>query len=246
MEAAGAVTDDEVLSGEEVLDALDAQEQAEAAIQGASGYRFKRLKHLELALNGDCIGTVIALGGVPNTGKCQVAGTLLNLPDGSMESIESLYQRKAPQVLTMNEDLSIGLANVVGWYDSGEIQTIKTTLKSGLSIETSTTHPFYTLNGWIKASELKQGDYIASVRDYPVYANLNSSLSRPQLFVLACLLAEGGLNGNMVKMTNADSEIRNQYKAFLQELFPGVAFREEGPNGITIIVRDPTTAGNRV
>ena len=64
------------LSVDETLLALDNQEKQEIEMTGSAGFRLGQLKNLEIALNGKCEGTVIAIGGVPNTGKSALMSEL--------------------------------------------------------------------------------------------------------------------------------------------------------------------------
>lgn len=64
------------LSVNETLSALDDQVEKEATMDGPSGFRFDKLTNLQQTLDGDCTGTVIALGGVANTGKTALQSQL--------------------------------------------------------------------------------------------------------------------------------------------------------------------------
>jgi hypothetical protein len=68
IEAIDSVTVD-TLSSEETIAALDAQIQKEFELEGPQGHNYGKLTHFTADLNGESQGVVIAVGGVPNTGK---------------------------------------------------------------------------------------------------------------------------------------------------------------------------------
>lgn len=76
IESLDAVNSVSALSIEEVLTALDLQIEEEALLEGPQGFRYGKLKHLEEDLNGECHGTVVAIAGIPNTGKSALMSQL--------------------------------------------------------------------------------------------------------------------------------------------------------------------------
>lgn len=230
------------LSLGETLIALDEQKREEQELDGPAGYSFSKLKNLEVALNGDCTGTVIAIGGSPNTGKCQRYDTLVLQADGTFKTIEDLYLAKTGSAVTMSRDHRLVRSEISDYIDSGLQPTLDLVLDSGMVTHPTLNHPYYTLGGWKKASDLRVGDAIAVSRKYQCFDDLESPLSADELVVIAALLAEGGLSGKAVRFTNTDIELIEMFKAACLRLWPGVTFTQEG---ITYSVVDPTERGNR-
>ena len=244
IEAIDQVTSVDTLGTDETLHALEIQMEKEEALEGPQGFRYGHLTHLQEDLNGECEGTVIAIGGVANTGKCQRFDSMVLLADGSFKTIESIVKEEKGSVLTMGPDLRINPGKVSNYYDSGIIPTLDLCLDSGLESHPSLRHPYLTPDGWRKASELNVGDHVAIAKRYRCFDNLDSPLNQNEIVVLASLLAEGGLTSGL-KFTNQDPELRSLFMNACEELWDGIHFRMEGKEGITICVSDPGRANNR-
>ena len=98
------------LSVNETLSALDMQIEQEATLEGPSGFRFKRLTNLQTALNGDVQGTVLAIGGVPNTGKSalmsQLADELVECNEDTVVILHTIDDNR----MQMNRRLAVQFA----------------------------------------------------------------------------------------------------------------------------------------
>lgn len=118
MEELDRVTVADPLSIDETLYALDEQVASEAALTGPSGYRFSRLTNLQIALNGDCKGVVLAIGGVANTGKTamqsQLAKELVECNDNSIVIAHTIddnrvqFNRRLAVQFAVDEAIRIG------------------------------------------------------------------------------------------------------------------------------------------
>lgn len=98
------------LSVNETLAALDDQVEKEATLDGPSGFRFDKLTNLQASLDGDCTGTVIALGGVANTGKTalqsQLAKELVERNDDTIVIVHTIDDNR----IQMNRRLAVQFA----------------------------------------------------------------------------------------------------------------------------------------
>lgn len=68
--------DVDTLSIDETVTAVLEQIEKEESLEGPQGFKLGRLSHFEHDLNGEIEGVVIAIGGVPNTGKTAVQSQL--------------------------------------------------------------------------------------------------------------------------------------------------------------------------
>lgn len=246
MDALDEIHNVDLLSIDETITALDEQMEKEFMLEGPQGFTYGKLTHLQEDLNGEMAGTVLAIGGVPNTGKCRRFDDKILQTDGSFKTIEDIYKEQSGSVITMDSAFSLGLGYISQYYDSGVIPTLDFVLDCGLEDHSSFNHPYYTPQGWKKASELVVGDYVAIVKQHRCFDKLRSPLNKNEIIILSSLLAEGGLTGSAVKFTNQDNDLRLMFEQACLEEWPGVSFRYEGQNDITICVVDKDRIDNRV
>jgi replicative DNA helicase len=76
-------------------------------------------------------------------------------------------------------------------------------------------HPFLTPRGWRKLEELQAGDHIAVPRCLPVFGT--ASLRECEVKLLAYLIGDGGLTGNVPRFTNSNPEVVADFSAAVEE-----------------------------
>jgi hypothetical protein len=112
-------------------------------------------------------------------GKCFVAGTPVLMADGTWESVEKV--RAGDSVMT--KDAATGRLQagrvVEPYVRQSDDGTIRLTFSSGLSVETTSEHPFFIEGqGWVEAGKLKAGARVAA-RDGDKSATLERVERRP-------------------------------------------------------------------
>lgn len=93
--------------------------------------------------------------------------------------------------LSCDSELRLRKRRVRRIWSSGTKQTFRLRTALGRTIVASAEHPFMTLGGWRKVSELKVGDHVAAARALPALGR--KRWPRHKTIVLADLIAEGNL-----------------------------------------------------
>jgi replicative DNA helicase len=171
---------------------------------------------------------LIIIAGRPSMGKCLAFDSQIVLSDGSIATIEQLYHQQQAEILTLNNNWQFSLTKPSAYVDDGIKPVFKVTTRLGRSIETTITHPFLTLDGWKKLSELQVGEKIAVPRNIPVFG---SELMREcEIKLLGYLIGDGCLTQNRVSFTNINSLIQKDFiTAVLQ--FGNLKIRVGNANG---------------
>jgi len=112
---------------------------------------------------------LIIVAGRPSMGKCCAHDTLILQEDGTLETIEAIYQKRRAKLLTLGPDLQFKITEPSAFVDDGIKPVFRVKTKLGRYVETTITHPYLTINGWQKLSELKPGAKIAVPRKLGVF-----------------------------------------------------------------------------
>jgi replicative DNA helicase len=112
---------------------------------------------------------LIIIAGRPSMGKCLAYDAEIVLSDGSIKTIQELYHQQQAEILTLNNNWQFSLTKPSAYIDDGIKPVFKVTTRLGRSIETTITHPFLTVEGWEKLSEIKIGDKIAVPHILPIF-----------------------------------------------------------------------------
>ncbi|MCI0486220.1 MAG: replicative DNA helicase [Blastocatellia bacterium] len=112
---------------------------------------------------------LIIIAARPSQGKCLAYDSEIVLSDGSLTTIEEIYRRRPGEgLLTLNSDWKFTFTRPAGFVDDGLKPVYRVTTRLGRFVRSTITHPFLTLNGWQRLSELKPGDRIAVPRNLEV------------------------------------------------------------------------------
>jgi len=128
-------------------------------------------------------------------GKCLTGDTRVLLSNGEYRRIDSL----SAKVNIVSWDYKTFTPTDAKFVDMGTKQTVEIETKNGRQILTTPEHPYLTVNGWKKVSELKEGDKIAVPTGLPFFGNVIPEEGFPEL--LGLLLSEGSMNGGTPKLT---------------------------------------------
>jgi len=156
------------LSPDSFLSLLEAQkrEQEEKGDEFSGFILGEDLEEFQNVLNGEWKEDVFCvLGGRSNAGKCLPESAMVLTGSGEYKSIKDMVEGKDDSVIAMDKFHKMVPAKVIGWQNVGEKQCANIKTIDGISIEAAYTHPFYTLNGWKKVSELQKGDRVAIASD---------------------------------------------------------------------------------
>jgi len=205
-------------------------------------------KYLEI---GARIPRGVLLLGSPGTGKC-VTGESLILTNKGIIEIQDIpkYFYVDPktnrvhgaQLPTISLDPPKQKTNFAShWYDLGEQNTIKITLKQGFQLEGTPEHPVVVLNEngdleFKKLSELKE-DYSVAVKfNTQVFGSLKEVDSK-KAYVMGLLTGDGNLShGNRIGLTTIDKEIVGVFHNYINDNYGGNVKTHKASDGITQFV----------
>ncbi len=171
---------------------------------------------------------LIIVAGRPSMGKCLAATAEILLADGSLATIETLYQRQQADLLTLGQDWKFRLTQPSAFIDDGIKPTFRVTTRLGRTIETTLTHPYLTIQGWQPLVNLQVGDKIAVPRRLEVFGN--ETMREGEVKLLGYLIGDGGLTKSSVTFTNVNPAIQEDFQQAVAE-FPGVKVRVSDSQG---------------
>ncbi len=145
---------------------------------------------------------LIIVAGRPSMGKCLAYDAEIVLADGSISSIESLYQQQNAQLLTLQNNWQFTWTRPSNYVDDGikPVFRVKTCL--GREIETTLTHPFLTLDGWQPLSALTVGEKIAVPKIVPVFGQ--NPLPECAVKILGYLIGDDKCNEPRLKLISGN------------------------------------------
>ena len=152
---------------------------------------------------------LIIIAARPSMGKCIAAKELVVLDDGSVESIEEIYQRKRAKLLTLDTDLKFKFVEPCDFIDDGIKPVFKVRTRLGREIETTITHPFLTINGWKKLKEIEVGEKIAVPRTLNVFGT--EEMRECEVIILGYLLGDGCLTKNSPEFTVGKNWLKEDF-----------------------------------
>jgi replicative DNA helicase len=162
---------------------------------------------------------LIILAARPAMGKCLSADSEIVLSDGSIATIEQICMSRKGTLATLSDSFRLSNANPSDFVDDGIKPTFEVTTRLGRRVESTAPHPFLTIDGWKPLMELKEGDFVAVPRILPVFGD--QSMRECEITLLAYLIGDGGLTGNMPKFTSSNPEITADFLAAVND-FGGI------------------------
>ncbi len=189
--------------------------------------------------NGLQRSDLIIIAGRPSMGKCLAFDSQLVLGDGSISTIEAIYQQYQkhqikPNLLTLGKDWRFEQTQPSAFIDDGIKPVFRVTTALGRQIETTLTHPFLTITGWQQLSKLCVGDKVALPRQIAVFGQE----VRPscEIKLLAYFLGDGCLTQSSPRFTNINPSIQADFVAAVEQFSPSlkVTFDTYGDRAATL------------
>ncbi|MCP4112800.1 MAG: replicative DNA helicase, partial [Desulfobacteraceae bacterium] len=187
------------------IDALEERQANKALVTGVpTGF-----SELDNMTAGFQKSDLIILAARPSMGKCCEASTEIVLDDGSIATIEEIYQRRQLQVLTLNDKWKFHFTQPSDFVDDGKKPVFRVTTRTGRFVETTLTHPFLTVQGWKPLSELCIGNKIAVPGKTDIFGT--ETMCECEIKLLAYLIGGGTLTGDSPKFTNKNPRILEEF-----------------------------------
>jgi replicative DNA helicase len=158
---------------------------------------------------------LIIAAGRPSMGKCLAYDAEILLQDGSVATIQTLYQQRQADLLTLGSDWKLAWTQPSAFVDDGIKPVFRVTTRLGRSIETTLSHPYLTVEGWRKLAELQPSDKIAVPRQLPCFGS--QTLPESQIKLLAYLIGDGGLTHTCPSFTNTNPQIQQDFVAAVEQ-----------------------------
>lgn len=171
---------------------------------------------------------LIIVAGRPSMGKCLAYDAELVLSDGSIATIEEIYQRRQVELLTLNDSWKFSFTEPSAFIDDGIKPVFRVTTRLGRTIETTLTHPYLTLNGWLPLSSLRVGARIAVPRIIDVFGT--QTLRNCELKLLGYLIGDGCLTKCSPEFTNINPAIQADFVEAVSE-FGDLRVQKTDSNG---------------
>ncbi|PAX55851.1 replicative DNA helicase [Brunnivagina elsteri] len=170
---------------------------------------------------------LIIIAGRPAMGKCVAFDTEILMADGSVSTIEEIYQSRQAQLLSLGNDWRFYQTQPSAYVDDGIKPVFRVKTRLGKYVETTITHPYLTINGWRKLSELKVGDKIAVPRRLDVFGT--EIMRDSEIKILAYLIGDGCLTGISPQFTNNNPLLQEDFSQAVTN-FVGLKVRLETSN----------------
>ncbi len=158
---------------------------------------------------------LIIAAGRPSMGKCLAYDSEIVLQDGSIATIQALYEQRQANLLTLGHDWKLTWTQPSAFVDDGIKPVFRVKTRLGRSIETTLTHPYLTMQGWRKLAELQPGDKIAVPRRIPCFGD--QTLPAHQIKLLAYLIGDGCLTHTCPSFTNTNPKIQQDFIQAVQQ-----------------------------
>lgn len=162
---------------------------------------------------------LIIVAARPSMGKCESGDTEIILSDGSVETIEEIYNKRNAKLLTLGNDLKFKFTEPSNYVDDGikPVYCVKTQL--GRKIECTLSHPLLTFDGWRPLYDLQVGQKIAVPRVMNVFGN--EEMRECEVKLLGYLIGDGSITKGSPVFTVANSTLREDFERAVYE-FGGV------------------------
>ena len=186
---------------------------------------------------------LIIAAGRPAMGKCLSANATILLTDGSIKTIEEIYQQRQASLLTLNHRWRFEATQPSAFVDDGIKPVFQVRTRLGRKIETTYSHPYLTIDGWQPLGDLKVGDKIAVPRKLEVFGN--QSLPEHKIKLLAYLIGDGNLTGTYPSFTNENPLLQNDFTEAAYQ-FPAVKVTMRTSHGTRTASLDVTADSAKV
>jgi len=164
------------------------------------------------AISMGLISHAYLFAGPKGTGKCVKFDTeIVNAATGEISSIEEICKRKRITLLTLCSNYKLKRVQPSRYIYDGIKPCYKVKTALGKEIEVTLAHPFLTIQGWKRLSELNGGDFIALPRILPVFGK--KEMLEHQVRLIAHFLSEGSVSNpyHSPGFTNSDPVLVNDF-----------------------------------
>jgi replicative DNA helicase len=171
---------------------------------------------------------LIIVAARPSVGKCLARDAEIVLDDGSVVTIEEVYRRRRARLLTLRGDWKLAVTEPSAFVDDGLKPVYRVTTRLGRRVETTLSHPFLTVSGWMPLAALRVGERVAVPRCVPIFGS--EPMRECEVKLLAYLIGDGCLVHIIPGFTNSNSRVRADFNEAVRQ-FGGVQVREDDSNG---------------
>ena len=188
---------------------------------------------LDAMTSGFSRSDLIIIAGRPSMGKCLSANSELVCRDGSIKTIEEIYQRQQDYLLTLQPNWKFDWIKPSAFIDDGIKPVYRVTTSLGRKIETTLTHPFLTVRGWCSLGSLKIGNKVAVPRQVKAFGD--RTIADAKIKLLAYLIGDGCLTKTCPEFTNSNPILRSDFIKSVAA-FPGLMTKESDSQGSRTII----------
>ncbi len=183
---------------------------------------------LDAVTSGFSRSDLIILAGRPSMGKCLGADSELVCQDGSIKTIEEVYENRQDSILTLQSNYKFNWIKPSAFIDDGIKPIYKLTTRLGRTVTTTLTHPFLTIKGWRSLEKLQVGDKIAVPRKIDVFGKNN--IPEQKVKLLAYLIGDGCLTKTCPEFINSNPLLQDDF-TWAISIFPGIIAKKYNSNG---------------
>jgi replicative DNA helicase len=183
---------------------------------------------LDAMTSGFSRSDLIIIAGRPSMGKCLAADAELVCQDGSVRTIEEIYQRRQDSLLSLQANWQFSWTKPSAFIDDGIKPVYQVSTRLGRKIKTTLTHPFLTIQGWRSLGMLQVGNKIAVPRQVNAFGNQIIAESKVKL--IAYLIGDGCLTKTCPEFTNSNPILRQDFTDAVTS-FTGLTTKESDSQG---------------
>lgn len=183
---------------------------------------------LDAVTSGFSRSDLIILAGRPSMGKCLAADSELVCQDGSIKTIEEVYENRQDSILTLQSNYKFNWIKPSAFIDDGIKPIYKLTTRLGRTVTITLTHPFLTIKGWRSLEKLQVGDKIAVPRKINVFGKNN--IPEQKVTLLAYLIGDGCLTKTCPEFINSNPLLQDDF-TWAISIFPGIIAKKYNSNG---------------
>jgi replicative DNA helicase len=162
---------------------------------------------------------LVIIAARPSMGKCLAHDSEILLADGSVATIEQIYQKRSAQLLTLTSDFRFKITSPSDFVDDGIKPVFRVITRLGRAIECTLSHPFLTIEGWQPLHQLKVGSRIAVPRAVNVFGE--GDMRECEVKLLGYLIGDGCLVNSSPTFTVGKPALREDFEQAVRE-FGGV------------------------
>lgn len=158
------------------------------------------------------LGQLWIITGQAGVGKCLRGDSLVQLADGSMETVKDLYykiEKNKESLSVLSVDNGKVVESNIGYaIHDGKKPIFNVKMDAGYEVNITACHPLLTWDGWKPLSDLRAGDMVAVPRKLP---ECSSTMSKLEIKLLAYLIGDGGLTSGGVRFTKDNQKITDDF-----------------------------------